>query len=135
MKFIFFPIPDPEGGSDNIVTRFCDNPAIRVKKVDFIPASQDGMCLKAARLIVAYESLSDEEQQQRAARYESITLKRLAKTARSLWEQPGYMTLKSDATRVLHIQAFCGVSKEEAETITDLIKIPHVIEKLLEGEP
>jgi hypothetical protein len=134
MKVIFFSIPDPKDGADNAVTRFCDNPAIRVKKTEPIPETRDGIYLKPACIMVSYESLADEEWQRRIAKYESLTLKRLAKIARSVRDQMGYRALKSDKTRVLHLQAFCGVSSEEAETIADLIKVPDIVDRLMEGE-
>jgi len=135
MKTIFFFVPECNT-SHNDITAFCDNPTIKVIKIEPIPGIITPGYVELPKVMVIFESLSDQDQIDRAVHYESLTLKRLCRIAEEV-DSKEYMpwrTLKNEEQRRIHLLAFYGISKEEADTVSELVRMPHVRLRMLELE-
>jgi len=135
MKTIFFVVPTCQE-SDNLVTKFCDNPTIRVIKIEPIPGLITLGFVELPKVMVIYESLSDTEQIDRAAHYESLTLKRLCRIADRVIKEDkiNWNILKNEEQRRINLLAFYGISQHEAEVVSELIRMPHVRVEMLKEE-
>jgi len=135
MKTIFFFIPECNT-SHNDITAFCDNPAIKVIKIEPIPGMVTIGFVSLPKVMVIYESLTDQEAIDRAAHYESLTLKKLCRIADRIIKEDkiNWNTLKNEEQRRINLLAFYGISQHEAEVVNELIRMPHVRVEMLKEE-
>jgi hypothetical protein len=126
MKVIFFDIP-AENGGDNQISKFCDNPLIRVHR---------SVEITGRRLMVQYENLADTVMSVRIAEYECAALRRYAKIAEKYAGLHTYITLTNEKQRIYTIQAFEHCTEKEADTIMWLAgsKMQHIRAHLIRGE-
>jgi hypothetical protein len=133
MKTIFFTVPEYQS-SQNPITAFCDNPTIKVHAIKIIPGLVTLGFVVLPKIMVEYDSLTDQDAVDRATYYESLTLKRLCRIADRVIKEDkvNWNTLKNEEQRRINLLAFYGISQHEAEVVSELIRMPAVRVKMLE---